>query len=340
MRAPTPARTATIADVARLAGVSMMTVSRVINNKGAVKDSTRARVETAMRQLSYTPNILARGLVNGRSGMLGVVTFDTAQYGPSAALLGIERAARDRGYGVGIVALPRMDRESLTAALDSLAHRSAEGAIVIAPHLSAATALAEMSTPLPVVCAEAGARGAAPVVAVDQRTGARLATEHLLQLGHQTVWHVAGPQGWYETVERIEGWREALTTAGVAAPPLLRGDWSAASGYAVAQDVLDTGTASAVFLANDQMALGFMHALFEQGMTAPDPVSIVGFDDIPEAAYFSPGLTTVRQDFDELGRRAVEMLIEVLGDDTPEEDRVDLIPSELVVRASSGPPAG
>jgi DNA-binding LacI/PurR family transcriptional regulator len=319
-----------------------MTVSRVINDTEGVTAPTRARVEAAMQQLSYRPNIFARGLVKGRSGTIGVVTFDTAQYGPNAALLGIERAARRRGYGVSIAALPRLDRDSLTEAVDSLADRSIDGVIVIAAHVSAASALAEVGRTLPLVSVEAGQPGAAPMVAVDQRLGARLATDHLLELGHPTVWHIAGPEEWYESAERIEGWREALSAAGVPAPPVVRGDWSAASGYRAAHDLMGrtskASAASAVFAANDQMALGFMHALFERRMTAPHPISLVGYDDFPESAYFSPALTAVRQDFDEMGRRAVELLAEAIDGRSVARDHLELIEPQLVLRSSTAEP--
>lgn len=332
-------RAATMADVARLAGVSLMTVSRVINDNSKVSVATHDRVRDAMSRLSYKPNFMARGLVSGRSRTIGLITFDTSLYGPGSAMLGIERAARERGYGVSIATLPTLDRASLTAALDSLTERSADGIITIAPQVGAANAVAHLGGALPLVAVEAGPRGSAPVVEVDQRLGARLATEHLLGLGHQTVWHISGPGDWFESRERIEGWREALSDAGVAAPRLLQGNWSAASGYAAAQDLLaHEDLPTAVFAANDQMALGFMHALYERGMSAPHPISIVGFDDIPESGFFSPSLTTVRQDFDEMGRRGVELLIEMLEGGTVEADRVEVISPELVVRSSSAPP--
>lgn len=326
-------------DVARLSGVSVMTVSRVLNGNQNVAVATRNRVEEAMRRLSYKPNMLARGLVSGRSGTIGVITFDTVLYGPGSALLGIERAARQRGYGVSIVTLPDATHQAMAAALDSLKERSADGVITITPQVSTASALDQLADSVPLVSVEAGHLGVAPLIRVHQRTGARMATDHLLDLGHETVWHIAGPDDWFEGRERVEGWRDALTDRGVAAPRLLRGDWSAASGYAAAQTILDDPSGvTAVFAGNDQMALGFLHAMFERGMTAPHPVSVVGFDDIPESGFFSPGLTTLRQDFDELGRRGVEVLASMLGGDTVARDFVENIVPELVVRASSAAP--
>jgi LacI family transcriptional regulator len=326
-------------DVARLAGVSVMTVSRVLNGTQNVAAATRGRVESAMTRLSYQPNMMARGLVSGRSGTIGVVTFDTALFGPGSALLGIERAAREKGYGVSIVTLPSPTREAMAAALESLATRSADGVITIAPQIAAANALEQLSGSIPLVSVEAGHPGVAPLVRVHQRSGARMATEHLLDLGHESVWHIAGPDDWFEGRERVEGWRDALSDRGVAAPRLLHGDWSAASGYAAAQTILDDPSGvTAVFAGNDQMALGFLHAMFERGLTAPHPISVVGFDDIPESGYFSPGLTTVRQDFDELGRRGVEVLASMLSGEAVPRDLVSNIVPELVVRVSTASP--
>jgi len=335
-----PTRPATMSEVARVARVSMMTVSRVVNDNESVTADTRQRVQDAMRRLDYRPNVLARGLVSGRSGTIGVVTFDTSLYGPGSALLGIERAAHLHGYGLSIATLPRLDRQSLADALDTMARRSTDGVIVIAPHVSAASALKDLRGTLPLVSVEAGFPEAAPLVAVDQRLGALLATNHLLELGHDTVWHIAGPDDWFESRARVDGWRAALTAAGAPVPELLHGDWSAASGHAAAQQLLRRGSgATAVFAANDQMALGFLHALYERGMTAPHPLSVVGFDDIPEAAFFSPSLTTVRQDFDEMGRRGVELLTELLDGHPVESGRVDVITPELVLRSSTAAPS-
>ena len=334
-------RPTTLSDVARLARVSPMTVSRVVTGRGVVNAATRERVEKAMRQLRYTPNIAARALVSGRSGTVGVITFDTSQYGPGAALLGIEHAARSRGYGVSIAALPNLDRTSMTDALAGFVRRSIDGVIAIVPHLSAGEALAESTAELPVVAVQGSGSGRIPNVRVDQRTGARLATNHLLDLGHETVWHIAGPEDWFETRERQRGWRDALSSRSAPSAPTIQGDWSAASGYEAGRQMFAANRPpTAVFAANDQMALGVLHLLHERGMSAPADVSIVGFDDIPESAYFSPALTTVRQDFNEMGRAGMALLLDILAGDDRVIDRVTLIQPDLIVRASSAPPSG
>ncbi|MEO7061082.1 MAG: LacI family DNA-binding transcriptional regulator, partial [Lapillicoccus sp.] len=264
------ARATTMSDVARLAEVSAMTVSRVVTGRGQVNTATRQRVETAMRQLRYTPNAAARALASGRSGTIGVLTFDTSQYGPGAALLGIEHAARQRGYGVSIAALPTLDRESITEALDTFVQRSTDGVIAIVPHLTAAQALSETRPSLPVVAVQGTGSSRIPAAAVDQRSGAFLATNHLLDLGHETVWHIAGPEDWFETRERQRGWQDALALRSLPMPPIIPGDWSAASGYAAGRTLLAASRPpTAVFVANDQMALGLLHLLYERGLSAP-----------------------------------------------------------------------
>ncbi len=334
-----PVRPATIADVARLADVSSMTVSRVLNGLPNVSPATRERVIRAMDQLGYRPNVLARSLVSGRSRTIGVVTFDTTLFGPGSALLGIERAARRRAYGVNIETLERLDRPALTTAVRSMADRLVEGVIVIAPHVSAAGALSDAPRNVPIVAVEAAHKGEVPLVAVDQVLGARLATRHLLDLGHPTVWHIAGPMDWFESQQRIEGWREVLAEAGAAAPRLLRGDWTARSGYlAGLQLIADGARPGAVFAANDQMALGLLHAFHEHGIRVPQDASVVGFDDIPDAEFFTPSLTTVRQDFDEMGRQGVELLVRMLDGEALDGGDVATVAPELVMRGSTAAP--
>jgi len=332
-------RPTTMSDVARLAQVSPMTVSRVVTGNGAVSSATRDRVKEAMRQLRYAPNIAARALVSGRSGTIGVITFDTSQYGPGAALLGIERAARHRGYGVTIATLPQLDRVSMTDAIDAFVQHSVDGVIAIVPHLSTPDALTETSPKLPVVAVQGTGSPHIPAVTVDQRTGAFLATTHLLDLGHETVWHVAGPQDWFESRERERGWRDALASRAAPSPPLVQGDWSAASGYAAGRQLLAADRPpTAVFAGNDQMALGILHLLYERGLSAPANLSVVGFDDIPESSYFSPALTTVRQDFNELGRAGMGLLLDIMSVDGRSGGPVTLIQPDLIVRASTAPP--
>ena len=326
-----------MSDVARLAGVSHQTVSRVINDSRHVRAETRERVELAMRQLDYRPNSVARALVTGRSQTLGVVSFDTTLYGPASTLYGIERAAHEAGYFITIASLEALDRPAVLDAIERLRVQGVDGILVIAPQEGGTRALMQAPAGVPLVALEAGPRDVVPLACVDQVAGARMATEHLLALGHRTVWHIGGPPGWPEADDRVRGWRGALEAAGAAVPVPLRGDWSARAGYELTQQLLDEAEVTGIFVANDQMALGALRAWHEAGRHVPDDISVVGFDDIPEAPYFIPPLTTMRQDFDEMGRSGLRLLLETIEAPDGAPAHVEVLP-ELVVRASSGPP--
>jgi DNA-binding LacI/PurR family transcriptional regulator len=331
---PEKLRSAVMADVAELAGVSHQTVSRVLHDSPHVRLDTRERVLAAIRQLDYRPNSMARALVTGRSKTLGVVSFDTTLYGPASTLLGIEHAAHDAGYGVSVSSLRTPNRSTVLAAIQQLRDQGVDGVAVIAPLRTSVDALRHVTPDFAMVAVEAGPNVAIPVATVDQRLGAAAATRHLLDLGHRTVWHLAGPTDWNDAEERIAGWRSALEAAGAPIPALLRGDWTPRSGYEVGQSLLQIPELTAVFAANDQMALGLLRRLHEAGREVPRDLSVVGFDDIPEAAYFTPPLTTVRQDFAELGRRCLHILLgRIEGHAVPA--RVVVAP-ELVVRSSTG----
>ena len=327
-------RSAVMSDVGRLAGVSHQTVSRVINGSPKVRPETRRRVIAAMRELDYRPNTVARALVTGRTYTLGVVGFDTTLYGPASVLFGIERAAHEAGYLMIVASLKALNRSSVSFAVERLRVQGVDGILVIAPHLEAADALGHTPLDVPVVAVEAGPVDVVPVVAVNQYAGAVSATQHLLDLGHQSVWHISGPSDWLETRERIDGWRTTLEAAGADAPPPLPGDWSARAGYDHGRRLSADPAVTAIFAANDQMALGVMRALHEAGRAIPDEVSVVGFDDIPESPYFMPPLTTVRQDFIEVGSRSLRLLVRTIeaGDSAPSRS---LVEPQLIVRAST-----
>ncbi|MER6950244.1 LacI family DNA-binding transcriptional regulator [Nonomuraea sp. NPDC000554] len=328
------ARPAVLGDVAELAGVSAMTVSRVLNAPELVRAETRTRVLAAMRELDYHPNTAARQLVTGRSGVLGVVSVDTTLYGPASTLYCIERAARQSGFTVSIASLSTLNRRSIEEGVNRLRSQSVDGAIILAPHESAAEGLRHLPPEFPVVAVDAGDDVPVPVVMVDQRAGALRATRHLLSLGHETVWHLAGPADWIDASGRIEGWREALQAQGRPVPEMLRGDWSSRSAYQLGRSLARDPSVTAVFVSNDQMALGVLRALREAGRGVPGDVSVVGFDDVPESAYFWPPLTTVRQDFDEVGRHAFRLLLDRMAGEGG--DARHLVEPELVVRDSTG----
>jgi DNA-binding LacI/PurR family transcriptional regulator len=330
-------RSPVMADVGKLAGVSHQTVSRVINGSPNVRPETRQRVIAAMREVGYRPNSIARALATGRTKMLGVVGFDTTLYGPASVLFGIERAAHEEGYLMIVASLKALNRSSVSDAIERLRVRGVDGILVIAPDLESADAVRQAHSDIPLVAAEAGPSDVLSVVAVDQFAGAVSATRHLLDLGHETVWHISGPGDWLESAERVDGWRTTLESFGATPPPFLVGDWSARSGYDLGRRLSRDGSVTAIFAANDQMALGVLRAMREAGRDVPGDVSVVGFDDIPEAPYFMPALTTVRQDFIEVGSRSLRVLVRAIetGEPAVQGSRVA---TELVVRDSTAVP--
>ncbi len=334
-----PRRSPAITDVAKLARVSHQTVSRVLNGHASVTPLTRARVLAAIEQLGYRPNAAARALATGRSKTLGVVTLNTTFFGPVSTLYGIEQAARVAGYFLSVVSPQSIDRDSVRDAVGRLADQHVEGIVVIAPLTSAAEALDDLPTDMPVVVVEGDPRVELAAVTVDQAAGAREATAFLLSCGHRTVFHVAGPSEWQEAQGRVAGWLTALEESGAEVTSALSGDWTARSGYRAGRVLAQVPEATAIFVANDQMALGVLLALHERNRRVPEEVSVVGFDDIPESAYFTPPLTTVRQDFDHVGRASLRLLLDQIESGARSAGRV-VVPSRLVVRHSTGDGCG
>ncbi|MGI5274525.1 LacI family DNA-binding transcriptional regulator [Nonomuraea sp. CA-218870] len=324
-----------MADVAKEAGVSHQTVSRVLNDHPNVRAETRTRVLEAIDKLGYRRNLVARALVTKHSRTLGVVSFDTTLYGPASTVYGIEQAARAAGYFISIVSLKSIDKTGVRDALDYLADQGVDGIVAVAPQRSAAQALADLPLDIPAVAVEGGEAGDVPVVCVDQVEGGRLATEHLLELGHETVWHVRGPGDWLEAEGRVIGWRSALERAGRTVPEPLAGDWSPRSGYEAGRSLAGMPGVTAVFVANDQMALGVLRAFTEKGVKVPGQVSVVGFDDIPESAYFSPPLTTIRQDFGAVGRHSIGVLLRQIEAGGSQASERLVVPPAFVPRVST-----
>jgi DNA-binding LacI/PurR family transcriptional regulator len=316
-------------DVAEAAGVSHQTVSRVLNDQPHVRQETRERVLRAIAELGYRPNAAAKTLVTRRSRILGVLTPAVAQHGPTRSVLAIEGAAREFGYRP-LVTATAVDRDASIEALRFLLDQGVEGIVVIAPHQNILDAIADLDPNLPVVVLQATGRDVGTGVGVDQRKGARLAVEHLLQLGHTRIQHVSGPAEYFEARARAGAYVETLAAAGAPALPVIQGDWTAESGYSAAGQ-LDPDT-TAVFCANDECAIGLIRGLAERGRRVPDDVSVVGFDDLPEAAFLLPALTTVSQDLERVGREAVRALTSRLDGATSETTPVEPI---LKVREST-----
>jgi DNA-binding LacI/PurR family transcriptional regulator len=328
-----------MADVAALAGVSHQTVSRVVNGHPSVAPETRTRVQRAITELGYRPNLAARALVTGSTRTIGLVSVKINQYGPAQTMLGLESAARAAGYSVSVSILDDATAVAMREAVDRFVAQSVDAVVALTTYDDAAEALRCLEAPVPLVAVQVGGGEGRPAVGVDQETGARLLTGHLLDLGHRTVHHVAGPADSQEARARIDGWRGELAAVGAAVHEPLQGDWTPSSGYAAGKRLaarMRAGEAvTAVFAANDQMALGLLAALHEEGLSVPADVSLVGFDDLPEAPYFTPPLTTVRQDFAELGRRGVQLVLTLLNGVPSQPEPV---PPVLIVRASTGPP--
>ncbi len=324
-------RRSTLRDVARTAGVSYQTVSRVINNHANVSLATRERVLEAIDTLDYHPNRAAQLLQTERSQTIEVIM---PYFGFNRILYDMARATHQFGYHFVISAI---DSDEFAYALKSASARFIDGLILTPqiPLIDDYDELKELSQGIPFVQIGAHVGMNLPSVIYDQAQGARLATQHLIDLGHQTIAEVSGPLENYDAHGRHEGWLATMNDNGLDTRLSIEGDFTTEGGYRVMSQLLDQGaTFTAVFIANDSMALGAQTALREHGLCIPDDVSVVGFDDIPEAAHFVPALTTVRQDFALLGRLAVEYIVSLIEDpDTPIYQRV--LPPRLVIRAST-----
>ena len=322
-------------DVARLAGVSHQTVSRVINDAPNIRDETKQRVLDSMEQLQYRPNRAARALVTSRSRTIGILSASRTNYGPAASIQAIEDAANAAGYAVTTANIQGFESTSIVRAIDRLLDQAIEGLVVIAPQRRTFDTLAGMALRLPIVTLQSTGTDGDRSLSVDQIMGARLATRHLIELGHRSIYHLAGPQDWIEAEARMTGFLDEMNAQDMPTTAPFLGDWTAEFGYFAGRELLRVRDFTAIFAANDQMALGLMHAIRGAGLDVPGDISIVGFDDIPDAAHFWPPLTTVRQDFAELGRRCVALL---LGGLDAGEQYDGIIAPTLVVRGSTGPP--
>jgi DNA-binding LacI/PurR family transcriptional regulator len=321
-----------MADVARLAGVSHQTVSRVINGSPSIRPATKERVEQAIAELGYRPNTAARALVTRRSGIIGIIGANIAHYGPSSIQRSVQEAARAAGYFTSLVPLTDVTREELREALDHLARQAVEAVVVITAQEQALAVVQSEEAGVPLIIVEGDLSGRGLSVGVDQIDGARQATRHLIDLGHRAIDHVAGPMRWTEAKGRLIGYEGAMTAAGLTPRAHWEGDWTPARGYELGRELARKRDATAVFVANDQMAIGVLHAFAEAGLQVPRDISVVGFDDIPEAAFLNPALTTVRQDFYAVGQHAIDLVTATLDGSTTD---VSLLPPELIVRDST-----
>ncbi|SEF03251.1 DNA-binding transcriptional regulator, LacI/PurR family [Arthrobacter alpinus] len=323
-------------DVATAAGVSAQTISRVLNDHPNVQESTRRRVLAVVEELGYRRNNTARALVTGRSKTIGVLTLATSNYSKAALALGVELGAREMGYTVNAVTSD-LTVQGLTDAVSRLVLQGVDGIVIAAPLQEATEQISKITARIPTINTDGSSSMGEGMVGVDQDMAAVLATKHLLELGHKTVWHVAGPAEWSDAASRLNSWRRTLQEAGREVPPELNGDWSPESGYHNGLILGRMPEVTAILVASDEMAFGVLRALNELGRRVPEDISVVGIDDIDLAAFANPPLTTVRQSFEDTGRRAVLRLVAQITDPSL-GSAPDLVAPTLVVRGSTAPP--
>jgi DNA-binding LacI/PurR family transcriptional regulator len=328
-------RPASIGDVAAKTGVSSQTVSRVSNGLDTVRPQTRDRVLAAMAELDYRPNSAARALKSGRFQTIGVLMFTLQNIGSIRMLDAITAEAAAHGFSIDLISIGDTSTGGITDALSRLDRESVDGIIVILEAHELQEHSITFPDRIPSVLIDSREYHDRVSVNADQRQGARLAVEHLLDLGHETVWHVAGPtESSIAAADRHDSWRETLIAHRREVPEPLGGSWLAESGYEAGRVIARRDDVTAVFCANDQLALGVLRALHEAGRGVPDEISVVGFDDNPESAEYWPPLTTVRQNFAEVGQRAFELLNQAIQHEDVASG-LRLIDNELVVRAST-----
>ncbi|MFC9772528.1 MULTISPECIES: LacI family DNA-binding transcriptional regulator [unclassified Pseudarthrobacter] len=328
-------RKPTINDVAHVAGVSFGTVSRVLNDAPDVSASTRQRVLEVIQEIGYRRNRAATALVTSRSTSIGILSDGSPRFGPVGTLMALENVARKKGYATTVISVDQPYAESVQPALDTLDDVGVGGIIVIAPVVDMAAAIWNAACRVPVEMIAAGASSTPNVFTYseNQELGARLATQHLIDLGHTDIAHLAGSMDWFDGRVRKRGWEAALRDAGLPPGLCLEGDWSPRWAYQTGLNLVrENKVPQAVFAASDHTALGLIRAFAENGVRVPGDVSIVGFDDIEGSDYFLPPLTTVRQDFHALALMSMEVLIGAM--EGQEVDRTPIAPT-LVVRESS-----
>ncbi|HEX6194917.1 MAG TPA: LacI family DNA-binding transcriptional regulator [Jiangellaceae bacterium] len=324
---------ANIFDVARLAGVSHQTVSRVINNQPNVRPATRARVEKAIAQLRYSPSPAARALVTRRTRTIGLIVPAVSDYGPTSTAIQFNVAARAARYNVDTVTAVEIDPTGIRSLVEGLLRQRVDAIVVVVNDIEVLDVVQALDLNIPLVAAAATARRSPRLVSIDQYRGARSAVRHLAELGHTRILHLAGPTRAPDTIERARGWRDELGARQLEVVEPLHGEGTAASGFTLGLE-LDIRPGSAVFVANDHMAIGLLSALRERDIRVPEDVSVVGFDDVPESGYLVPPLTTIRQDFAALGELIMQkVLVSVEEPDRVTEDTP--LATRLIVRQST-----
>lgn len=335
----------TIKQVAKEAGVSLQTVSRVVNNHPDVASETRQRVSEVIERLGYQPSALARSLIQQRSYTLGVVTAGLKYIGPSRTLSGITQQVEEMGYSLMLKELPRFDANDFHPLLQSLLAHQVDGVIWAVPEIGDNRQWLNKfvpDLPIPILFLTMNPRMGIPIVAVDNYLGGCMAVNHLLEQGYRRIGHITGPLDWWEARQRKQGWQDTLAKAGIPVEDRQwsEGNWSSASGERAFEQLLKQyPELDAVFVANDQMALSVLQISCRRKIRVPAELGVVGFDNIAESAYFWPPLTTINQDQNELGRNAVRELVCMIERSRHEKQEVEpmmvWLEPELIVRASS-----
>jgi DNA-binding LacI/PurR family transcriptional regulator len=327
----------TLMDVAKKSGVSHQTVSRVVNGNKNVSDKTRKKVFKFLEEMGYVRNQAARSLAIGKSSKIGVLGIETTLYGPTIIFHDIQVEARKAGYSLVIELIKDIDDSSVSDGIQHLIKDGVDGIIVITPQANGSKNLESLKLKIPVVAHEGKQTDYISIVTSNQFKGGLLATNHLISLGHKNIGHLGGPLSFFDATERHRGWKAALTRSGLPVARYLVGDWSAQSGYQLTFDLLQDSSMTAIFIANDAMALGALKAISELGLKVPQSVSLVGYDNAPETPYLVPGLTTVDQRFDLVASNSINQLIKFLDSASAKSTTTHISPA-LIVRASSAAP--
>ena len=325
-----------IYDVAKLAGVSHQTVSRVINDGPHTKPSTRTKVELAMAELGYVPNAAARALVTSHSKMIGMIVADEIFFGPAGMIHAIKNEIRLADYFAISCSVDGTSSESMVEGIKHLRRLGLEAIVVTTPQFDYSETVRQMLPNIPALFIDSKSGEGQLSISLDNFAGSRIATEHLIGLGHKNIIHISGPATWQDAEPRVRGYESAMISAGLS-PKVISADWLIETGYKIGLELdLDATKTTAIVAANDHLALGLMKAFKERSIAVPDRVSIVGFDDIPEAPFLDPALTTLRPDFEQLGKLAVGL---ILGSVSQSEavDNQTLYP-ELILRNSTASP--
>lgn len=332
---PEPIKKPNIYDVAKLAGVSHQTVSRVINDGPHTRAETRARVEVAMADLGYVPSAAARALVTARSKMIGLVVADEIFFGPAGMIHAIKNEIRAADYFAVSCSVDGSSRESMVEGLKHLRKLGLEAVVVMTPQLDYSETVKQMLPNIPALFIDEASEGRLSI-SLDNFAGSKLAVKHLIDLGHTRILHISGPPNWQDADPRARGYESAMLSAGLA-PSVISADWLIETGYAIGLKLdLDAAGTTAIVAANDHLALGIMKAFRQRSIAVPERVSIVGFDDIPEAPFLEPALTTLRPNFEHLGKLAVGLILGTVS----QSEIVDnpILCPELIIRNSTAAP--